>query len=64
MDEKPGSGLRGNQHAVNRHGGDARLVHLPELGIRGNTHFPMSDLNNVQIADLVSAFLAEKKLDR
>ena len=50
--------------AVNRHGGDARLVHLPELGIRGNTHFPMSDLNNVQIADLVSAFLAEKKLDR
>ena len=50
--------------AVNRHGGDARLVHLPELGIRGNTHFPMSDLNNVQIADLVSVFLADKKLDR
>jgi len=49
--------------AINKHGGDARLVHLPEIGIRGNTHFPMSDLNNVQIADLVSAFLAEKKLD-
>jgi pimeloyl-ACP methyl ester carboxylesterase len=49
--------------AVNRHGGDARLVHLPEIGIRGNTHFLMSDLNNVAIADLVSAFLAEKKLD-
>lgn len=49
--------------AVNRHGGDARLVHLPEVGIRGNTHFLMSDLNNVQIADLVSTFLAEKKLD-
>ena len=39
------------------------LVHLPEIGIRGNTHFPLSDLNNVQIADLVSKFLAEKKLD-
>ena len=33
--------------AINKHGGDARLVHLPEIGIRGNTHFLMSDLNNV-----------------
>jgi pimeloyl-ACP methyl ester carboxylesterase len=49
--------------AVNRHGGDARLVHLPAIGIRGNTHFLMSDLNNAQIADLVGKFLAEKKLD-
>lgn len=49
--------------AVNRHGGDARLVHLPEIGIRGNTHFLMSDLNNGEIADQVSQFLAEKKLD-
>jgi len=49
--------------AVNRHGGDARLVHLPEIGLRGNTHFIFSDLNNVQIADLVSRFLTEKKLD-
>lgn len=50
--------------AINRHGGDARVVHLPEIGIRGNTHFMMSDLNNVQIADQISRFLAEKKLDR
>ncbi|MCL8382884.1 MULTISPECIES: alpha/beta hydrolase [Xanthobacter] len=49
--------------AINTHGGDARLVHLPEIGIRGNTHFLFSDLNNVQIADLVSRFLTEKKLD-
>lgn len=49
--------------AINKHGGDAQLVHLPQIGIRGNTHFLMSDLNNVQIADLVSKFLAEKKLD-
>ena len=49
--------------AVNRHGGDAELVHLPEIGITGNTHFLMSDLNNVQIADQVSQFLAEKNLD-
>ncbi|WNJ93938.1 alpha/beta fold hydrolase [Bosea sp. 685] len=49
--------------AVNKHGGDAHLVHLPEIGIKGNTHFPMSDLNNVEIADQVSKFLAEKTLD-
>nr|WP_319566760.1 alpha/beta fold hydrolase [uncultured Rhodoferax sp.] len=49
--------------AINRHGGDAKVVHLPEIGINGNTHFPFSDLNNVQIADLMSQFLAEKHLD-
>jgi len=49
--------------AINRHGGDATLVHLPKLGIRGNTHFPFSDLNNEKIADLMSGFLAAKRLD-
>ncbi len=49
--------------AINTHGGDAQLVHLPEIGIRGNTHFLMSDLNNVEIADQISKFLAAKKLD-
>ena len=39
------------------------LVHLPEIGIRGNTHFPSSDLNNVQIADLMSEYLKKKGLD-
>ncbi|VVO39129.1 hypothetical protein PS833_05641 [Pseudomonas fluorescens] len=48
---------------VNRHGGDVRLVHLPQIGIKGNSHFPFSDMNNVEIADLVSQFLAEKHLD-
>ena len=49
--------------AVNRRGGDVTLVHLPELGIRGNTHFPFSDLNNLEIGDLMSKFLQEKRLD-
>jgi pimeloyl-ACP methyl ester carboxylesterase len=49
--------------AINKHGGDAQLVHLPEVGIRGNTHFLMSDLNNVQVADRVVQFLADKSLD-
>lgn len=48
---------------VNKHGGDVTVVHLPEIGIKGNTHFPFSDLNNVQIANLMSSWLQEKKLD-
>lgn len=39
------------------------VVHLPEAGIFGNTHFPFSDLNNLEIADLMSRFLKEKGLD-
>jgi pimeloyl-ACP methyl ester carboxylesterase len=50
--------------AVNRHGGDVTVVHLPEIGIRGNTHFLMSDLNNMQVADELSRYLAQKGLDR
>ena len=39
------------------------VVHLPEIGIRGNTHFPFSDLNNLEVADLMEKFLASKNLD-
>lgn len=50
--------------AINRHGGDAELLHLPTIGIRGNTHFPFSDLNNIKIADQLSLFLKRKGLDK
>lgn len=50
--------------AVNKHGGDVTVVHLPEIGIKGNTHFPFSDLNNVEIADLMSEWLKGKGLDK
>ena len=48
---------------INRHGGKASLQDLPKIGITGNTHFPMLDLNNVQVADLLSQFLKEQQLD-
>jgi pimeloyl-ACP methyl ester carboxylesterase len=48
---------------VNRHGGDVTVVHLPKAGILGNTHFPFSDLNNLEVADHLSGWLKEKKLD-
>lgn len=48
---------------LNEIGGDVKVVHLPEIGIRGNTHFPMSDTNNQEIANLLSNWLSDKKLD-
>jgi len=50
--------------AVNKRGGDVTVVHLPEVGIKGNTHFPFSDLNNLQVADLMSKWLNKKGLDK
>ena len=48
---------------INKRGGDARLLHLPETGIKGNTHAPFADLNNLEIADVVEKYLHEKNLD-
>jgi pimeloyl-ACP methyl ester carboxylesterase len=38
-------------------GGDAELMHLPALGIKGNSHMLMQDRNSDQLADLVIAWL-------
>jgi hypothetical protein len=46
------------------HGGDAEVLLLPEAGVFGNTHFPFSDLNNGKVADLLSRYLGERRLDR
>mgnify|MGYP002196334187 FL=1 len=49
--------------AVNRHGGDVEVIELPEKGLRGNTHFLFAEKNNLEVADLFSAWLKDKKLD-
>ncbi len=49
---------------VNSHGGDATIVHLPEIGIKGNTHFPMSDLNSEEVAGVLEKWLRQKGLDK
>ncbi len=48
---------------MNHRGGDVTVVHLPEIGIHGNTHFPFSDLNNLEVAEVMLRFLREKGLD-
>ena len=47
---------------VNAHGGDATVVELPDIGIKGNTHFIMSDLNNEEVAAHITKWLDEKGL--
>lgn len=47
---------------INRHGGNALLVELPKIGVYGNTHFLMQDLNNEELANLLDKWLVEKGL--
>jgi pimeloyl-ACP methyl ester carboxylesterase len=48
---------------INKYGGDATVIYLPEIGINGNTHFLMSDVNNVEIANQLYEFLKKKGLN-
>jgi hypothetical protein len=48
---------------VNKHGGKAEILLLPDAGLHGNTHIPFADLNNVAVADLLSKYLREHGLD-
>ncbi|MDY6944721.1 MAG: alpha/beta fold hydrolase [Pseudomonadota bacterium] len=49
---------------VNKYGGQAQVLVLPDAGLKGNTHLPFADLNNVAVADLLCKFLAGHGLDR
>ena len=45
---------------VNAAGGRAKMLHPPELGIKGNSHMIMQDRNNLQIADLILKWIHEE----
>ena len=49
--------------AINRRGGDATLLVLPDMGIRGNTHAPFADTNNLEVARIMEEWLHKKGLD-
>ena len=40
-------------------GGDAEMMYLPKMGIKGNSHMLMQDKNNLQLADLVIQWIDE-----
>jgi hypothetical protein len=44
--------------------GAAEILHLPDVGLRGNSHFMFSDLNNIAVADQLGRFLEKKGLDK
>ena len=46
----------------NADGGDATVVHLPDIGIRGNSHFLFQEKNNAELAALVEDWLRERGL--
>jgi hypothetical protein len=48
---------------ANAHGGDVEVLLLPDVGLTGNTHIAMADLNNEQVADQLSKWLHRKGLD-
>jgi hypothetical protein len=49
--------------AAKKAGGDAEMMHLPALGIKGNSHMLMQDKNSDQLADLVLAWI-DKHVER
>ena len=42
---------------VNDTGGDAQMMYLPKMGIKGNSHMLMQDKNNLQLADLILGWI-------
>ena len=47
-----------------RHGGDAEILHLPDVGVHGNTHWAFGEPNNEAMADQYSKWLQRKALDK
>ena len=49
---------------MKKYGGDVEIVYLPDVGVKGSTHFMMADLNNVEVADVMERWLKSKGLAR
>ena len=47
---------------MNEAGGDVKVILLPEIGIKGSTHFMMADLNNREVANAMEKWMKEKGL--
>lgn len=53
------NGCRAFVARVNAAGGKARMLRLPEQGVRGNRHMVMQDSNNLRVADLILKWVDE-----
>lgn len=45
---------------VNAAGGDAKMLYLPAVGEKGNSHMLMQDMNNLKIADRIMRWIDNK----
>jgi len=50
------------QKVMQKYGGDCEIIYLPDIGVKGNTHFLMADLNNQEVADVMENWLKSKGL--
>lgn len=50
------------QKVIKKYGGDCEIIYLPDIGIEGNTHFLMADLNNLEVANVMENWLKSKNL--
>jgi hypothetical protein len=41
-------------------GGDAQMMYLPKMGIKGNSHMLMQDKNSLQLADLILSWIDDR----
>ena len=42
---------------INKAGGKASVMHLPGIGIHGNSHMMMQDMNNLRVADEIASWI-------
>lgn len=47
---------------VNRHGGDAKVIYLPDEGIHGNSHFMFQEKNNREIYEHIRKWMDERNI--
>ena len=47
---------------VNEAGGKATMIHLPDMGIKGNSHMLMEDTNSHQIADIMLEWCRKNRI--
>lgn len=45
--------------AIKAAGGDITFIHLPDIGIHGNSHMMMLDKNNLEVADVILGWIAK-----
>ncbi len=52
------------EEVMKKYGGDVQVIYLPDLGVKGNTHFLMADLNNQEVAEIMENWMRDKGFNK